>query len=54
MDEIDSSIVEPVTKTDILQLFSWDRERTSDELKGFISRHEAALSSFGDLELDNV
>jgi len=51
---MENSIVEPVTKTDILQLFSWDRERTSDELKGFISRREAALSSYGDMELENV
>ncbi len=54
MNEMDSNMIEPVTKTDILQLFSWDRERTNDELKGFISRRESALSGYGDLEIDDV
>ncbi len=54
MNEMDSNMVEPVTKTDILQLFSWDRERTNDELKGFISRRASAISEYEDPELDNV
>lgn len=36
--------VEQVTMTDILNLSTWDRQRTSDELISFISRREAALS----------
>jgi hypothetical protein len=36
--------VESVTMSDILQLSSWDRPRSSDELINFISRREAAIS----------
>jgi hypothetical protein len=36
--------IESVTMSDILQLSSWDRPRNTDELLGFIARHEAALS----------
>ncbi len=36
--------IEPVTKSDVLQLFSWDRQRDTTELIGFIARREAALS----------
>ncbi len=42
--------VESVTMSDILQL-SWDRERSTDELLGFIARREAALSDVEDLAL---
>ena len=37
--------VESVTMTDILNLSSWDRPRTSEELVSFITRHEAELVS---------
>jgi hypothetical protein len=40
--------VEQVTMTDILNLSTWDRPRTSDELISFISRREAALSENSD------
>lgn len=36
--------VESVTMNDILQLSSWDRPRSSDELLGFITRREVAIS----------
>jgi len=36
--------VEAVTMTDILNLSSWERTRTNDELENFISRREAALA----------
>ena len=36
--------VESVTMSDILQLSSWDRPRSSDELINFISRREAAIA----------
>lgn len=39
------SDVESVTFTDVLNLASWDRERSKDELLNFISRREAAVSS---------
>lgn len=35
--------IEAVTMSDILNLSTWDRTRTSDELISFISRREAAL-----------
>lgn len=36
--------IELVTKSDVLQLFTWDRPRDTAELLGFIARREAALS----------
>jgi len=42
-----SSQVESVTMSDILQL-SWDRERSTDELLGFIARREAAIADLSD------
>jgi hypothetical protein len=42
--------VEQVTMSDILNLSTWDRPRTSDELISFISRREAAVS---ELSSDN-
>jgi len=46
--EIQETDVESVTMSDILNLSSWDRPRTNDELNNFISRREAAIS---DIEL---
>ena len=46
--DIQETNVESVTMSDILNLSSWDRPRTNDELKNFISRREAAIS---DIEL---
>lgn len=43
MDIITDAIIEPVTMTEVLALTSWDRPRSSDELRGFISQREAAL-----------
>ena len=40
--------VEPVTMTDILNLSTWDRPRSSDELISFISRREAAVNEHSD------
>lgn len=40
----DEGNVEAVTMTDILQLSSWDRPRSSDELINFISRRESAIT----------
>jgi hypothetical protein len=40
------SAVEEVTKSDILglELASWNRQRTKDQLMSFIARREAQLS----------
>ena len=43
MDIISDSVIEPVTMTEVLSLASWDRPRSSDELKGFIASRESAL-----------
>lgn len=48
----ETSDVESVTMSDILQL-SWDRERSTDELLGFITRREAALSAISDSDFDD-
>jgi len=37
------SIIEPVTISEVLQLASWDRPRTNDELRDFRSRRESVL-----------
>lgn len=36
--------VEPVNLSDILSLATWDRERSSEELQGFINNRHASLS----------
>lgn len=41
--DISTAEIEPVTMTDILELATWNRPRTSDELRSFIEAHHAAL-----------
>jgi Fe-S cluster assembly ATPase SufC len=41
--------VENVTLTEILDLASWERERSDEELRNFIDKHHDALR---DVELD--
>lgn len=41
--EATSSSVEPVTLTEVLQLSTWDRERTNEELDSFITRRELSV-----------
>ncbi len=36
--ETTQSTIEPVTISEVLQLASWDRPRTSEELRDFVSR----------------
>ena len=47
--ETDSGI-ELVTKSDLLglELASWDRPRSTEQLLGFISRREAEISDLAD------
>ena len=40
------NVVEPVTISEVLSLTSWDRPRTNEELKDFISQREAAVNVF--------
>jgi hypothetical protein len=35
--------IEPVTMSDILELATWNRPRSSEELQSFIRTHHAAL-----------
>ena len=35
--------IEPVTLSEIVGLASWDRERSNEELRAFVERHDAAL-----------
>lgn len=41
--ESTKAIIEPVTISDVLQLATWDRPRTNDELRDFISQREAII-----------
>ncbi len=43
--------VEPTTVSEILDLASWQRERSSEELQTFINRRHEALSKIADDEL---
>jgi hypothetical protein len=40
-----TSQIEPVTMTEVLELATWDRPRTDDELRRFIASREAAIST---------
>ncbi len=41
--ESPKSIVEPVTISEVLSLATWDRPRTNEELRDFVSQREAIL-----------
>ena len=41
--ESTTSQIEPVTVSEVLELATWERERSSEELLSFISRREAAI-----------
>lgn len=45
-----SSGIEQVTLTDILQLATWNRERSDDELRNFIDTRHAALGDGEEIE----
>lgn len=40
MDSTTNSQVEPVTLSEVLEVASWDRPRSDEELRSFISRRE--------------
>jgi len=44
MDSTQANI-EPVTMSEVLELATWDRPRTNEELRDFISTRESALLS---------
>ena len=39
--ESTKATIEPVTLSEVLQLATWDRPRTNDELRDFISQRES-------------
>lgn len=43
MESIQST-VEPVTISELLSLATWDRPRSNDELRDFISQREAIIN----------
>lgn len=40
-----SSQIEPVTLSEVLELASWDRPRSNEELRSFISSREAIVAN---------
>ena len=42
--------VEPVTVSDILDLATWNRQRTSEELQSFINSHHDRLPDSVEIE----
>lgn len=48
----EKSEVEDVTKSDILDLATWNQERSTEQLLSFISRRESALAASDDLSED--
>jgi hypothetical protein len=45
--DIQNADIEPVNLSDILNLATWDRQRSSEELQSFINTRHAALDSMG-------
>jgi hypothetical protein len=37
------NVIEPVTMSEVLSLASWDRPRSTEELRDFISHRESAI-----------
>ena len=40
--------VEDVTKSEVLGLATWDRQRTNEELRNFVLSHEVIVDSLSD------
>lgn len=43
MEFAKTAAIEPVTMSEVLELATWDRPRTSEELYDFIAQREAML-----------
>lgn len=41
--ESTQAAIEPVTFSEVLQLATWDRPRSNDELRDFVSRRESII-----------
>jgi len=42
--DMTSSQIEPVTMSEVLELATWDRPRSNQELRNFISSREAIIA----------
>ena len=43
MESTTLGTVEPVTISEVLEIATWDRPRTNEELRDFISRRESVI-----------
>lgn len=43
MESTTQGTVEPVTISEVLEIATWDRPRTNEELRDFISRRESVI-----------
>lgn len=43
--EVEQTNIEPVTMSEVLELATWDRPRSDEELRDFIASREAILGS---------
>lgn len=41
--ELSQSIIEPVTMSEVLDLATWDKPRTNEDLRDFVSRRSSLL-----------
>lgn len=46
MESTTQGNIEPVTISEVLALTTWDRPRTNEELRDFISQRESAINVF--------
>lgn len=47
--DINTADVEPVTLSDVLELATWNRPRSNEELRGFVNTHLSGIPD--DVEL---
>ena len=43
MEQLTTANIEPVTMSEVLSLATWDRPRSSEELRDFLKQREAIL-----------
>jgi len=48
--DMQAADIEPVTVSDILDLATWNRQRTSEELRSFINSHHDRLPDSVEIE----
>jgi len=46
--ETELNLVEAVTKSELLELATWDRPRSIEHLRNFVSRREAEIANFAE------